>query len=126
MPDGKLPQSVLSQRGPDHPPSMTIYMPIALTSVLMKCLEKLVLRKLKEDSKRELEPFQFAYRQNRGVEDAVLTLIHETHSHINNKGSYARILYVDFSSAFNTVQTHFLLQKTERHEHLPPSQSLGC
>ena len=102
-----------------RPSTLNDYRPIALTSVLMKCLE------LKEDSKRELDPFQFAYRQNREVEDAVLTLIHKTHSHINNKGSYARILYVDFPSAFNTVQTH-LLQKTERHEHLPPPQSLGC
>ena len=106
-----------------RPSTLNDYWPIALTSVLMKCLKISVLRKLKKDSKRELDPFQFAYRQNKGVEDAVLTLIHETHSHTNNKESYASILYVDFSSAFNTVQTHLLLQKL-RNMNICPHLSL--
>ena len=78
---------------------------------------------MKEDSKRRFDPFKFTYRQNRGVEDAVLTLIHDTLSHINNKGSYARILYVAVLSAFNTVQTHLLLQKL-RDMNICPHLSL--
>ncbi len=31
--------------------------------------------------------------------------------HLENTKAYARILFVDFSSAFNTVQTHLLLEK---------------
>ena len=96
-----------------RPSTLNDYRPIALTSVLMKSLEKLVLRKLKIEASDEQDPLQFAYRHNRGVEDAVLALIHDSLAHINNKGSYVRILYVDFSSAFNTVQTHLLLQKLQ-------------
>ena len=94
-----------------RPSTLNDYRPIALTSILMKCLERLILKQLKLETKEEVDPLQFAYRQNRGVEDAVLTLMHETLAHINNKGSYARILFVDFSSAFNTVQTHLLIPK---------------
>ena len=68
---------------------------------------------LKNETKDKVDPLQFAYRHNRGVEDAVLTLIHETLAHINANGSYARILFVDFSSAFNTVQPHILLGKLQ-------------
>ena len=53
------------------------YQPIALTSVLMKCMERLVLRKPKEETNQVVDPLQFAYRHNRGVEDAELT----KHSH---------------------------------------------
>ena len=102
-----------------RPSTLNDYRPIALTSVLMKSLERLVLRMLKEEAKDELDSLQFAYRHNRGVEDAVLALIHDSLAHINNKGSYVRILYVDFSSAFNTVQTHLLLQKLQEMNICP-------
>ena len=78
-----------------------------------------MLRKLKSETEDELDTLQFAYRHNRGVEDAVLALIHDSLAHINNKGSYVRILYVDFSSAFNTVQTHLLLQKLQEMNICP-------
>ena len=94
-----------------NPASLNDYRPIALTSVIMKCFEKIVLRMLKTQAEPELDPLQFAYRQNRGVEDAVLSLVQYTHSHLETSGSFVRILYVDFSSAFNTVQTHLLVQK---------------
>ncbi len=31
--------------------------------------------------------------------------------HLENTKAYARILFVDFNSAFNTMQTHLLLEK---------------
>ena len=46
--------------------------PIALTSVVMKCMEKIILRKLRAVFDPIQDPFQFAYRQKRGVEDAII------------------------------------------------------
>ena len=66
---------------------------------------------LKNQTRTELDVHQFAYRHNRSVDDAVLSLLHYTQSHLDEGGSYVRILYVDFSSAFNTVQTHLLARK---------------
>ena len=67
---------------------------------------------LKNQTQTELDQHQFAYRHNRSVDDAVMSFIHYTHEHLDKKdSSYVRILYVDFSSAFNTVQTHLLAQK---------------
>ncbi len=56
-----------------------------------------------------LDPMQFAYRPKRGVEDATITLLHLLIRHLEGKGSHARVLFVDFSSAFNTIQPHVLI-----------------
>lgn len=57
------------------------------------------------------DPFQFAYRQGRSTEDAVVTLVHLIFRHLDKSNSYARALFIDFSSAFNTIQPDLLLTK---------------
>ena len=94
-----------------QPKSQNDYRPIALTSIAMKCLERIVLYFLKAQTRSHIDPNQFAYQQNRSVEDALLTLMHYAHTHLDSKGSYVRILFADFSSAFNTIQPHLLAQK---------------
>ncbi|KAK3508179.1 hypothetical protein QTP70_015962 [Hemibagrus guttatus] len=47
------------------------YRPVALTSVVMKSFERLVLSYLKDITDPLLDPLQFAYRANRSVDDAV-------------------------------------------------------
>ena len=54
---------------------------------------------------------QFAYRAGKGVEDAKLFLLGKLYKPVKLPQSRARILSVDFSSAFNTMQLHILLQK---------------
>ncbi len=56
-----------------------------------------------------LDPMLFAYRPKRGVDDATVTLLHLLIRHLEGKGSHARDLFVDFSSAFNTIQPHVLI-----------------
>jgi len=58
-----------------------------------------------------IDPLQFAYKQHRGVDDAILTLLHGTYSHLEKPRSFIRLFFVDFSSAFNTVQPHLMGQK---------------
>ncbi|KAL0173659.1 hypothetical protein M9458_029627, partial [Cirrhinus mrigala] len=79
------------------------YRPVALTSVIMKSLEKLVLAYLKDITGPLLDPLQFAYRPNRSVDDAVNMGLHFILQHLDRPGTYVRILFVDFSSAFNTI-----------------------
>ncbi|KAL0148948.1 hypothetical protein M9458_055752 [Cirrhinus mrigala] len=79
------------------------YRPVALTSVVMKSFERLVLAYLKDITGPLLDPLQFAYRANRSVDDAVNVGLHYILQHLDKPGTYARILFVDFSSAFNTI-----------------------
>ena len=43
--------------------------------------------------------------------DATLSLLNTVYNHLETPKSYVRILFVDFSSAFNTIQPHILLGK---------------
>ncbi len=79
------------------------YRPVALMSVAIKSFERLVLAYLKASGGPWLDPLQFAYRANRSVDDAVNMGLHFILQHLDRPGTYARILFVDFSSAFNTI-----------------------
>ncbi len=79
------------------------YRPVALTSVVMKSFERLVLAYLNASTGPLLDPLQFAYRANRSVDDAVNMGLHFILQHLDRPGTYVRILFVDFSSAFNTI-----------------------
>jgi hypothetical protein len=85
--------------------------PVALTAIIMKCFERLVLYYIKPVVKPFLDRYQFAYSETIGVDDAVITLNDIIRSHLDSPGSHARILFVDFSSAFNTIQPHILMEK---------------
>ena len=67
-----------------------------------------------------IDKLQFAYQPEKSVSDAVLTLIHQLAQHTDKLKSYARAFFVDFSSAFNTMQIHVLIQKLG-HMNAPPS-----
>ena len=54
---------------------------------------------------------QFAYRPNRGVEDATTTLFNFVYKHLEGKKTHVRLLFADFSSAFNTIQPLILYHK---------------
>ena len=94
-----------------QPTVMNDYRPVALTPILMKCLERIVLSKLLPQVKSQIDPLQFAYQAKRGVEDATLTLVHNLQQHLDGVGNSTRVLFVDFSSAFNTMQPHLLINK---------------
>ena len=65
------------------------YRPIALTSIIIKCLERLLLK-------------------------IILPL-----QHLDSPGNFARILFIDFSSAFDSLQKHLLIQKLHLF-NIPP------
>ena len=84
--------------------SLTDYRPVALTSVQMKALEKLVINYVTSLLPKEMDPYQFAYRENRRTYDAVAMNIHRVLSYLEPPSSksidanaYCRILFVDYS-----------------------------
>ncbi|KAK3520944.1 hypothetical protein QTP86_020889, partial [Hemibagrus guttatus] len=105
------------------------YRPVALTSMVMKSFERLVLAYLKNITGPLLDPLQFAYRANRSVDDAVNMGLHFILQHLDKSGTYVRLLFVDFSSAFNTI-IPTLLQTKLTQLSVPSSISLappqGC
>ncbi len=51
-----------------------------------------------------LDTLQFAYRPNRSTDDAISQVLHSSLTHIDSKnGNYVRLLFIDYSSAFNTI-----------------------
>ena len=58
-----------------------------------------------------MDPLQFAYKARRGVEDACLILVNLIASQLDKSGSYVRVMLMDFSSAFNTIQPHLLIKR---------------
>ncbi|KAK1793021.1 hypothetical protein P4O66_001729 [Electrophorus voltai] len=60
------------------------YRPVALTSVVMKCFEKLVRDFITSSLPASMDPLQFAYRHNRSTDDAIAHLLHTTLTHLDN------------------------------------------
>ena len=92
------------------PSELNHYRPVALTSLIMKCFERIILCKLWPFVSKQLDPLQFAYRFRRGTDDAVACLLHTILKHIDTQGNFVHILFADLSSAFNTIQPHIMIK----------------
>ncbi len=88
------------------PSGLSDYRPVALTSHVMKVLERLVLGCLGPQVRSSLDPLQFAHQLRLGVDDAVIT-----HSHLDGGGGIVTITFFDFLSAFNAIQPLLLGEK---------------
>jgi hypothetical protein len=77
----------------------------------MKCFERLVRTHICSTLPNTLDPFQFAYRPNRSTDDAIALATHATLSHLEKSNTYVRMLFVDYSSAFNTIVPAKLVPK---------------
>ncbi|XP_063813405.1 vomeronasal type-2 receptor 26-like [Pseudophryne corroboree] len=79
------------------------YRPIAITSLIMKCFERIVLSHLKGGIPLGFDPNQLTYRLNRSTEDTVLMVLHRELCRLENRDTYVRLLFVDYSSVFNMI-----------------------
>ncbi|KAK1784028.1 hypothetical protein P4O66_004470 [Electrophorus voltai] len=97
-----------------RPSSLNDYRPVAFTSVVMKCFEKLVRDFITSSLPASMDPLQFAYRHNCSIVDAIAHLLHTTLTHLDKgRGNYVKMLFVDYSSAFNTIIPSLLTTKLE-------------
>ncbi len=86
------------------PSCLNDYCPVALTSKVMKVFERLLKNQICSSIPATLDPLQFAYRPNRSIDDAISQVLHSSLTHIDSKnGNYVRLLFIDYSSAFNTI-----------------------
>lgn len=58
-----------------------------------------------------IAPYQFAYIAKRATGDAIALAIHFALHHLEHRQSYVRILFIDFSSAFNTTVSDIFMDK---------------
>ena len=92
------------------------YRPIALTSVAMKCFERLVMAHINTIIPETLDPLQFAYRPNIFTDDAISIALHTALSHLDKSNTYVRMLFIDYSSVFNTIVPSKLNTKLRNRE----------
>ena len=86
----------------------------------MKSLERILLQHLISITEEKLDPCQYAYKKGCGTEDAVATLVHLVTKHLDQSNEhYARVLFLDYSSAFNTIQSDILVSKMVQLELNP-------
>ncbi len=88
----------------NKPSCLNDYRPVALTSIVMKVFERLVKSHISSSIPVTLDPLQFAYRPNRSTDDAISHILLSSLTHIDSSNrNYARLLFIDYSSAFNTI-----------------------
>ena len=88
----------------NKPSCLNDYRPVALTSIVMKVFEGLVKNVICSPIPYTLDPLQFAYHPNRSTDDAISHILHSSLTHIDsNNRNYVRLLFIDYSSAFNTI-----------------------
>lgn len=91
--------------------SLNDYRPVALTAIIMSCFERAALAHIQSNTAETLDPLQYAYHPNRSTSDTISAALHIALSHLENKDAYIRKLFIDYSSAFNTVIPHKLTNK---------------
>ncbi|CDQ58637.1 unnamed protein product [Oncorhynchus mykiss] len=89
------------------------YRPVALTSIIMKCFERLLKDHITSTLPDTLDPLQFAYRPNRSTDDAISTTLHTALTHLDKRNTNVRMLFIDHSSAFNSIVPSKLVIKLE-------------
>ena len=85
--------------------------PVTLTVILAKCFERALLPKITTHTQPVMDKMQFAYQANRSTDYAIITLIHEIAQQLDVDSTYARSLFIDYSSAFNTMQPHIIISR---------------
>ena len=79
----------------------------------MKCFERLVNDHITSTLPVTLDPRQVTYRPNRYTDDAIPTTLYTALSHLDKRNTYVRMLFIDYSSAFNTIVPSKLIIKHE-------------
>ena len=79
----------------------------------MKCFERLVKDHITSTLPVTLDTLQFQFHPNRSTDDAIAIRLHTALSHLDKRNTYVRMLFNDYSSAFNTIVPSKLIIKLE-------------
>lgn len=95
------------------------FRPVVLTSLVMKNFEKIIKNFVVCSVAGKLDPLQITYQLGKSVEDAKLFILNTLHKHLETPGAHARLVFADFSSAFNKMQPHILIERLDSYFNLP-------
>jgi len=93
--------------------------PIAITNSIAKIAERFVAQWFNEHFSSHLDSNQFGCTTNRSTTHALIKLTHEIFKASDNSNNLIRILFVDFSKAFDLIDHNILLQKFIKYEFPP-------
>ncbi|CAN9505968.1 unnamed protein product [Ophioblennius macclurei] len=77
----------------------------------MKGFKRLVMAHIKASVSVSVYPHQSANSQNRCTDDSISSMVHTALTYLESRNSYVRLLFLDLSSAFNTIVPQTLMQK---------------
>jgi hypothetical protein len=79
--------------------------------VAMKYFERLVMVHINTIIPDTLDPLQFAYHSNKTTADTISIALHTGLFQMDKRNNYVRILFIDYSQAFNTIVPAMLITK---------------
>jgi hypothetical protein len=77
----------------------------------MKCFQRLVMTHINNIIPDALDHLQFAYSTKRSTDDAISIALHIALSNLDKRNIYMRIVFIDYSSVFNTIVPSRLITK---------------
>jgi hypothetical protein len=77
----------------------------------MKCFERLIMAHINTIIPESLDPFEFAYHPNRSTNDEIFITLYTALSLLDKRNTYVRMVFIDYSSAFNTIVPSKLITK---------------
>lgn len=92
---------------------------VALTSLVAKNLEKILKEEVLSLVEGKLNALQFGYQTGKGVEDAKIFILDKIYKHLEKPKDDVRLLFADFSSAFNKMQPHVSIKRLVSYFNLP-------
>ena len=92
--NGKIPvlwktASIIPVPKKPNPMILNDYRPVALTPVVMKCLECIVLGRFLPVVSPTMDKLQFAYYKNWSVEDTTITVLYQIYRHLDKSETFA-------------------------------------
>ena len=93
------------------------YRPAALTPIITKCFEQLVMSHIKSILPPTLDPFQFAYRAKRSTEDAICSALHPARA--KKDSCENAVHWLQFSFQYHNPTTTHLQTWQIGAQHLP-------
>jgi hypothetical protein len=84
------------------------YQPVTLTSVTMKCFERLVMAHIHTVITETLDPLQLHAAP---TDPQMMRSLLQSLSHLDKMNTYVRMLFIDYSSACNTIVPSKLITK---------------
>ena len=77
----------------------------------MKFFESLVKDHFPSPLPDTIDPLKYAYCPNRSTDDTIAITLHTALTHLDKRNTYVRMLFIYYSSAFNTIVPSKLINK---------------